>query len=178
MKRWLAFSLPLAISVAAISAQDPSADSESFEVEPPLLVQPDGRPVAPNELPAASPTSARDVSQLEKQLERAKKSAASAERLWKAGVLAKMEAEQRTLRVVRLVAEFSKAQLAQVQEQIAASGPTVQAGQVDQSASPELKAALEQATFAAKTAAANLAKAELDAAMIASATSAEIARVG
>ena len=166
MKRWLAFSLPLAISVAAISAQDTSPDSGSFEVEPPLLVQPDGRPVTLNEAPAPSPTPIRDVAQLERQLERAKKSAASAERFWKSGVLAKVEAEQRTLRVVRLQADFASAQLAQIQEQIAARGPSVQAGQAQQTSDDELNVALTQATAAANAAKANLAKAELDAAIL------------
>jgi hypothetical protein len=166
MKRWLAFSVSSAISIRALAGQDPSPDSGSFEVEPPLLVQPDGRPVLPNESPAATPAPTRDVAQLEKQLERAKKSAASAERLWKAGVLAKVEAEQRALRVVRLQAEFAEARLAQVKERTATSLPSVQAGQAAQAASAESKAALEQATAAAQSATASLAKAELDAAIL------------
>ena len=135
-------------------------------MEPPLLVQPDGRPVLPNEPARPSATPMRDIAQLEKQFERAKKSAAAAERLWKAGVLAKVEAEQRALRVVRLEAEFTRAQLAQVQEQIAANRPSVQTGQPDHAGSSELKIAFEQATAAAQTAAAKLAKAELEAAIL------------
>jgi hypothetical protein len=166
MKRCWAFFLATVISVTPLSAQELPSDGQSFEVEPPLLVQPDGRPVLPNESPAATPVATRDVAQLEKQLERAKKSAASAERLWKAGVLAKVETEYRALRVVRLQAEFAEARLAQVKERTATSLPSVQAGQADQAASAESKAALEQAAAAAQSATAGLAKAELDAAIL------------
>ena len=163
MKRSLAFSISVAISIASVAAQDPSPDSGSFEVEPPLLVQPDGRPVVSAE---PSPTPALDIAQLEKQLERAKKSAASAERLWKAGILAKVEAEQRALRVVRLEAELAKAQLVDAQKSTAANDGMVQTGPVQQTTSEESKVVLAQATAAAETAAINLAKAELNAAIL------------
>lgn len=162
MKRWVAFSCFVAIPINSLIAQEPSPDSGSFEVEPPLLVQPDGTPVAPAE---TSPAANRDLAQLDKQLERAKKSAASAERLYKAGILAKVEAEQRALRVVRLQAEFTKAQLAQLQEQVGKGGSDGMV-QVQSAVGDDLKAALAQASAAAKEAAANLAKAELDAAIL------------
>lgn len=162
MKRWPAFSVAIALSKASLIAQEPSPDAGSFEVEPPLLVQPDGTPVAP---PEASPTANRDLAQLEKQLERAKKSAASAERLYKAGILAKVEAEQRALRVVRLQAEFAKAQLAEIQEQ-AGKGKSDGIVQVQSTMSNDVKAALAQASVAEKEATASLAKAELDAAIL------------
>ena len=100
---------------------------------------------------------------MEKQLARAKKSAASAERLWKAGVLAKVEAEQRALRVFRLQAELTKAQLAELQK---SSGGEDGMVQVQQAARAEMKLALAQATAAAQAAADDLAKAELDAALM------------
>lgn len=162
MKRWVAFSFSLAIPTFALIAQETLPDAGSFEIEPPLLVQPDGTPVAPQE---TSPTPNRDLAQLEKQLERAKKSAASAERLYKAGILAKVEAEQRALRVVRLQAELAKAQLAQIQEQVG-KGTSDGIVQVQSGVRADLKAALEQASAAAKEAAANVAKAELDAAIL------------
>jgi hypothetical protein len=158
MKRAWAFSLSLALSTVLLIAQEPSPDAGSFEVEPPLLVQPDGKPVAASE---ASPAPNPDVGQLEKKLERAKKSAASAERLYRAGVLAKVEAEQRALRVVRTEAELANAQLAELQKTLPASDGIVQTGQA-QSTGEELKRAL----VAAQGAAAKLAKAELDAALL------------
>jgi hypothetical protein len=162
MKRSFAFSVSLAISIASLAAQDPSPDSGSFEVEPPLLVQPDGRPVASSE---PTPRPDQDLAQLEKQLERAKKSAASAEPLWKAGVLAKVDVEKRALRVVRLQAELANAQLAEAQKSTPANDGMVQTGQV-RPGNAESKAALAQATAAAEAAAASLAKAELDAALL------------
>ena len=162
MKRWVAFSFSLAIPIAPLFAQEPSPDAGSFEVEPPLLVQPDGTPVAP---PETNPTPGLDLAQLEKKLQRATKSAASAERLYKAGILAKVEAEQRALRVVRLQADFARAQLAQLQEQVG-KGKSDGIVQVQSPVRADLRAALAQAAAAEKEASANLAKAELDAAIL------------
>ena len=157
MKRRGAFCLSLAIGIS-VFAQEPSPDAGSFEVEPPLLVQPDRKPVAPE---AASAAPNLDVAQLEKRLERAKKSAASADRLWKAGVLAKVEAEQRALRVLKIEADLASAQLAALQKTNPAGDAMVQTSQT-QSTREELK----RAKTAAHEAAANLAKAELDAAVL------------
>jgi hypothetical protein len=163
MKRWIALACLVAIPIVSLIAQEPSPDAGSFEVEPPLLVQPDGRPVAALE-PTSKPN--QDLAQLEKQLERAKKSAASAEPLWKAGVLAKVEVEKRALRVVRLQAELARAQLAEAQKSVVVvKDDMVQTGQ-GQPSSAESKALLAQATAAAQAAAASLAKAELDAALL------------
>jgi hypothetical protein len=151
------------MGISPLLAQEPAPDPGSFEVEPPLLVQPDGKPVASVE---ASPTPNPDVGQLEKQLERAKKSAASAERLYKAGVLAKVEAEQRALRVIRLQVELTKAQLAAVQKSTADDDGIVQTVQVQQASGQESKIVLAQMTAAAQAAAANLARAELEAATL------------
>ena len=160
MKRRCAFCFLLAVGIIPLSAQEPSPDAGSFEVEPPLLVQPDGKPVASAE---ASPKPDLDVAQLEKKLERARKTAASAERLWKAGALAKVEAEQRALRVVRLQAELTKAQLAELQKSAGTGDGIVQ---LQQTAVGETKRALTEAAAAAKVAADALAKAELEAAIV------------
>ncbi len=89
--------------VAALAAhgQLPDLEPGSFEVEPPILP---GNLVLPAKEEA--PTS---VSDLERKLARARESARGAERLWKIGALAKVEAENRALRVVRLEAELAKA---------------------------------------------------------------------
>jgi len=160
MKRGCAFCLLLAVGIIPLSGQEPSSDPGSFEVEPPLLVQPDGKPVASSE---ASPKPELDVAQLEKKLERARKSAASAERLWKVGALAKVEAEQRALRVVRLQAELTKARLAELQKSAGTGDGIVQ---LQQTAVGETKRALTEAAAAAKMAADALAKAELEAAIV------------
>jgi hypothetical protein len=158
MKRRCAFCLSLAIGITPLLAQEPSPDAGSFEVEPPLLVQPDGKPVVSEE---TNPVPNLDVAQLEKRLDRAKKSAASADRLYKAGVLSKVEAEQRALRVLKIEVEFANAQLAELQKTTPSDDAIVQTGGT-QSTREELKRALA----AAHEAAVNLAKAELDAAVL------------
>ena len=57
-----------------------------------------------------APVSA-DIEKLEKDLARATKRAASADRFYKAGIIAKMDAEQRHLKVVQLTAALAEARL-------------------------------------------------------------------
>ena len=81
---------------------------EGLEVEQPLLFQtrgPDGSPVIPK-----TPESV-DLAKLESSLARAKKGAASGERLYRAGIISKVEAEERALKAVRLEAALAVAQL-------------------------------------------------------------------
>ena len=58
------------------------------------------------DLPAV-PMPAKSVARIEAALERAKKSAASGERMFRAGIIAKVESEKRALKVVRLAAELA-----------------------------------------------------------------------
>jgi hypothetical protein len=114
------------LNASAFAADElPSADeSQPLDIEPPLLIQnrapdgslPDSRANAPGDL---------DVAKLQTDLERAKKSAASGERLYKAGILAKVEAEERSVKVVRLEAKLAEAELAAAKakvEDLKASG--------------------------------------------------------
>lgn len=100
-----------AIAIAGALAQDelPQPDEgEPLEIEPPMLIQsrgPDGLPEVPvPPLPVA-------LAKLEGDLAKAKKSAASGDRLFKAGIIAKVDAENRVLKVVRLQATLATAQL-------------------------------------------------------------------
>src|SRR6266446_5541466 len=104
MVRWFAFSCAIVCLARTIVAQDlPKHDpDDSFEVEPPLLIPNRSNEPLPDAVTAGKPASNLDPDRLEKELERAKKNAAGAERLFKIGVLAKAEVEQRALRVVRL----------------------------------------------------------------------------
>jgi hypothetical protein len=106
------FALIAALLATTLNAQQ---NDESFEIEPPLLPQ-----NLKNELPAtadAGDTPTVDVARLEKDLESAKKRAGSAERLFRIGALAKVEAESRVLKVVRLESELENARLAQAKEE-------------------------------------------------------------
>jgi hypothetical protein len=113
-----------------------------------------------------SPSPAVDVAQLEKKLERAKRSTAAGERLYKIGAIAKVEAEQRALRVVRLQSDLAKAQLVNAQKSAGIATGMVQTVDVKPTSGVDSRIVFAEAKAAADTAVANLAKAELDAAAI------------
>jgi hypothetical protein len=105
-----------------------------------------------------------DVVRLEKTLERAKKNASGAERLYKIGVLAKVEVEQRALKVVRLESDLANAQVARAKTELAAQESQLAAGESTKDELETAKAALAQLAEAAQIAAAKRERAELDAA--------------
>ena len=154
----------LIVTAAAVAfAQDESKDTdESFEVEPPLLIP--NRSAEP--LPEAVATPEREVAvaRLQREFERAKKNAAGAERLYKIGALAKVEAEQRALRVVRLESDLENARLMQAKEEVVVQESRIAAGENAKGELEAAKAALAQSSEAAQIAAAKRERAELDAA--------------
>src|SRR5438874_4435470 len=83
-------------------AQEPNKDPDSFDIEPPLLIPNREDERLSNPQPGTAPAREVDLAKLEKELERARRNAASAERLCKIGALSKLEAEQRVLRCVHL----------------------------------------------------------------------------
>src|SRR6266508_6829474 len=83
------------------SAENKAEEPDSFDVEPPILKQNLSDEPLPN----------GDLARLEKQLEREKQKAAGAERLYKIGVLAKMEVEQRLLKVIRCESDLANARV-------------------------------------------------------------------
>jgi hypothetical protein len=101
---------------------------------------------------------------LEKELDRAKKNASGAERLYKIGVLARVEVEQRALKVVRLESDLANAQLSRAKSEVAAQESHLLAGEITKDELEAAKAALAQLTEAAQIAAAKRGRAELDAA--------------
>jgi len=159
--------LPVTLIVTAIAAlatgdqlsQNQSADPESFDIEPPLLKQ--NLSAEPSSAP---PAPEGDVARLEIQLERAKRNAAGAERLCKIGVLAKVEVEQRLLKVVRCESDLANAQLARAKEEVAALKSRVAVGESIKDELEAAKAALAQLMEAAQNAAAKRELAEFDAA--------------
>src|SRR5947199_10615024 len=116
-----AVALPVTLLATAIIAvaAGPSAmkkpdEPDAFDIEPPILKQ----NLSAEPLPATGTPDA-EVARLEKQLERAKRNADGAERLYKIGVLAKVEVEQRLLRVVRSESDLANARVAQAKEAVA-----------------------------------------------------------
>jgi hypothetical protein len=149
--------------MAVIAADElPNNDAdETFEVEPPILI-----PNRDNEPGAVSVTSASpvpaDLQRLEKDLERAKRSAGGAGHLYKIGVLAKVEVEQRNLRMIRLQSEVASARLVLAKEEFALLEEAVAAGEISKKDLAQAESTLAHAISAAHTAAANRERAEFE----------------
>ena len=150
----------LATVMMALAEQSPENQSEepdSFDIEPPILKE-----NLSVESPSAAPAPDDDVARLEKQLERAKRNATSAERLCKIGVLSKMEVEQRFLRIVRCESDLANARLADAKEEVTAQESQVATGESTKDELEAAKIALAQLTEAAELAAQKRERAELD----------------
>jgi len=157
-------ALPVAFLTSAMIAlaADESSKSEEpgeFDIEPPILKQ-----NLTDELAATAGTPDGEVVRYEKQLERAKQSAAGAERLWKIGVLAKVEVEQRALKVIRCEAELANARVAQAKERLVEQESRVASGESTKQELDAAKAALAQLIVAEDTAVAKRERAELESA--------------
>jgi hypothetical protein len=161
-----AVALPVTLLAAAIMtvAGDPSAmnksdEPEAFDVEPPILKQ----NLSDQPVPAPGTPDA-EVARLEKQLERAKRNADGAERLYKIGVLARVEVEQRLLRVVRTESDLASARVIQAKEKVAEEESRVVSGENTKHELDVAKATLAQLTETAQVALAKRERAELEAA--------------
>jgi len=162
MIRGIALPVTLLTSAMIALAADESSKSDEpgeFDVEPPILKQ-----NLTDELAATAGTPDGEVARREKQLERAKQSTAGAERLWKIGVLAKVEVEQRALKVIRCEAELANARVAQAKERLVEEESRVASGESTKQELDVAKAALAQLVVAAETAVAKRESAELESA--------------
>jgi hypothetical protein len=155
------FALPVTLVALAMtvwaadqSAENKSEEPDSFDVEPPILKQNLSDEPLPN----------GDMARLEKQLERAKQNAAGAERLYKIGVLAKMEVEQRLLKVMRCESDLANARVARAKEELAEKESQLATGEITRDELESIKTALAQLTEAAQVATAKRERAELEAA--------------
>jgi hypothetical protein len=146
------FALAMAVWAADQSGGNKSDEPDSFDVEPPILKQNLSDEPLPN----------GDVARLEKQLARAKQSAAGAERLWKIGVLAKVEVEQRLLKVVRCESDLANARVARAKEELGEKESQLATGEITRDELESMKTALAQLTEAAQVATAKRERAELE----------------
>jgi multidrug resistance efflux pump len=154
-------ALPVMFLTSAMIAltADQSSNSDEpgeFDIEPPILKQ-----NLSDELAEAG-TPDGDIARCEKKLERAKRNAAGAERLWKIGVLAKVEIEQRALKMIKCEAELASARVTQAKERLANQESGVASGESTKQELDVAKAALAQLIVAAKTAEAKRQNAELE----------------
>jgi multidrug resistance efflux pump len=156
-----AIALPVMFLTSAMIAlaADQSSNSDEpgeFDVEPPILKQ-----NLSDELAEAG-TPDGDVARCEKKLERAKRNAAGAERLWKIGVLAKVEVEQRALKMVRCETELVSARVAQAKETVARQESRIASGETTKQELEVAKSALAQLIEGEQKAVAKRETAELE----------------
>jgi len=147
-------ALAMAVWAADQSAENKSEEPDSFDVEPPILKQ----NLSDEPLPSG------DLARLEKQLQRAKQNAAGAKRFYKIGVLAKMEVEQRLLKVIRCESDLANARVARAKEELAEKESQLATGEITQNELESMKTALAQLTEAAQAATAKRERSELEAA--------------
>ncbi len=160
--RGLAFFFSAALVVVAFAQEDSTTDNvDSFDIEPPLLIPNRGNEQLPD---VAAPDADVDLAQLEKNLERAERNVGGAERLYKIGALSKVEAEQRSLRVVRLKSDLENARLARAKEDVVQKEKQVAAGEIAKEQLVEAETLLAHAIEAAHAAAVERERAELEAA--------------
>ena len=153
----LPVTLWAAIATIAANGQSPTDEPDAFDIEPPILKQ-----NLSNEPLPTTGTPDAEVARLEKQLERVKRNADGAERLYKIGVLAKVEVEQRLLKVVRSESDLANARVAQAKEAVAEQESRVASGENAKGELASAKATLAQLTEAAQIAAAKRERAELE----------------
>ena len=165
MMRLLAFPLSIFLAASLLAEDElPTDPSEPLDIEPPLLIQ---------EIPSRGPVQSTpevapdlDPERIQIALEKAKKSAASGERLYRSGVIAKVEAENRALKVVRLEADLANARLEVAKQNVASQQSRFDAAEIPQSELEMAKSALVAATNEAASATAQREKAELEAALL------------
>jgi multidrug resistance efflux pump len=138
------------------STRNKSEESDSFDVEPPILKQNFSNDPSAPEAPGDA------VARLEKKLEQAKGEAKGVERLCKNGVLSKVEMEQRLLKVMQCEAELASARLAEAKGKVAELESYVASGESAKDQLATAKAALKQLSEAAEAANAKRERAELE----------------
>jgi hypothetical protein len=143
-----------AMMALAADQQSNSGEPGEFDIEPPILKQ--------NLSDELAGTPAGEVARWEKQLERAKRNAAGAERFWKIGVLAKVEVEQRALKVIKCEADLASARVAQAKERVSEQESRIAFGEAGKQEMDVAKAVLAQLTEAAQIAVAKRERAELE----------------
>jgi hypothetical protein len=157
-------ALLLGFVAITLFAQEPSKDPDSFDIEPPLLI-PNREDEQPSNAEAKSaPTRDVDLAKLEKEFERAKRNAASAERLCRIGALSKLEAEQRVLRCVHLEFDLASARLTCAKEAMLEKEKQLTAGEIAKTDTTQTETQLALAIEAAHAATSKRERADIDAA--------------
>jgi multidrug efflux pump subunit AcrA (membrane-fusion protein) len=168
MMRAIALPFLLVFAAAALAQEQlPTDPSEPMDIEPPLLIQETPNQNIVYTTPGgADPKPLVDPDQIAATLEKARKSAASGERLYKSGIIAKVEAENRALKVIRLEADLAAARLELAKQNLAEQQTRLEAGEISEADIETAKSLALAATKESEAAVARKEKAELDAAML------------
>jgi multidrug resistance efflux pump len=165
MMRILAFSFSVFLATSLLAEEElPQEPNEPLDIEPPLLIQEIPRRGPQSSTPEVAPD--LDPERIQIALDKAKKSAAAGERLFKSGIIAKVEAENRAMKVTRLETELAEAQVELARQGVASQQSRFDAGEISQGELETAKAALATATNAAQLAETKRDRAELDAALL------------
>lgn len=163
--RLIAFTLSIFLAASLLAEDElPKDPGESLDIEPPLLIQ----EIPGRDAMQSTPGVALelDPERIQIALEKAQKSAAAGERLYRSGIIAKAEAELRALKVVRLESDLANARLEIAKQNVASQQSRFDATEIPQSELEMAKSALAAAANEAASATAQREKAELDAALL------------
>ena len=144
-------------SAAGQTSESNSEEPEAFDIEPPILKQ-----NLSDDLSSSGQPASADIARAEKQLQRARQNAAGAERFFKMGVLAKVEMEQRLLKVIRCESDLANARASYAKEEVAAKEAQFATAEITRDELETVKAALAALTEAAEVALAKRQRAELE----------------
>jgi hypothetical protein len=165
MLRFLALPVSLIFAATLLAEEElPKDPGEPLDIEPPLLIQESPNRNIVYTTPAAPGQKDLDPERIALALEKAKKNAASGERLYKSGIIAKVEAENRVLKAIRLEADLAGAKLELAKQNLEVQQVRLDAGEISSEELETAKSVLAAATTDAEAAAAKKDRAELDAA--------------
>ena len=164
MMRCLALLATLLLAARLPAEEELPKDPEPMDIEPPLLIQETPNRNIVSNTPAAPGEKDLDPERIAVALEKAKKNAASGERLYKSGIIAKVDAENRALKVIRLEADLAGAKLELAKQNVEVQQARLEAGEISAEELETAKSFLAGATNEAEAAAAKKNQAELDAA--------------
>src|SRR5687768_14755898 len=162
--RWLALLGTLLFAASLPAEEELPKDPEPMDIEPPLLIQETPNRNIVYNAPATPGQKELDPDRITAALEKAKKNAASGERLYKSGIIAKVDAENRALKVIRLEGDLAEAKLELAKQNLEVQEVRLEAGEISSDELETAKSILTGATKEAETAAARKRQAELDAA--------------
>jgi hypothetical protein len=174
--RWIPAALLASAIVHGADDLPKSVPGEKLDLQPKLMLNdlpdvPLPSPTAPaastdGESLGVSGASELDVKRLEGRVEQAKKTAALRERGFRAGVFAKVQAEQSELSVVRLTKDLENARRDVAKEFADSQAKRCAAGEITREEADQAAAALAAAEAVAKEASERWDKAQVDAAQI------------